>query len=149
MSFLQNIQGRIKSYFDKQKEDKDLINRLQLEADFQRRQMFEQEYRQNALEVARARAKKDAASMSGLQKLRALNRSRRLNEDSPDKPSFLKNLSQYTQKNLARQEQNMKRTDEIRGEAKKMRVDKLSEQQKLRKQRLETRGGKAFGGSKW
>jgi len=121
------------------------MDRLRLEARMQQQQIFEEEFRKNALEVAKAHAKKQAANLSGLQKLRALNRSKRLTESGQNPSSFLSRLAEYTQKNLAKREENLKRTTELRAVAKKMREEKLAERQLGRINKPST----PFGNSTW
>ncbi len=119
----ENLFGNLKEKFqesqERKKQEKLDIERMQREVDFERKRIFEEEFKKNALEVARGQAKKDAASKSGLQKLRATNRLRRLNEPDATNPgNFLSNFSAYTQRNLAKREENLKRTEAIRKEAK-------------------------------
>ena len=140
MGFFQNIIGNIQEKIherqQKQKEEQEFMRRLQLEAQAHQRITFEEEFRKNSKEVAIARAKKQAAEASGLQKLRAMNRARRLQEDGNEPGSFFDKMKDYTQKNLARRDENLKRTAEARDVAKQMREQKLSEQQKLREERM-------------
>ncbi len=146
MGILDSLTQGIKASFQKRKEERENLQRLQQEADAQRLRIFNEEFRQNSLEVVTRKAKEDANKLSGLQKLRALNRARRLTEPSS---SFFSKMSQFTQKNIARREENIKRTEELRKEAKKMREDKLTGQQKLRQGRV-SEGIKPFNrGSTW
>lgn len=147
MTIIDGIKNGFKKHFDKKKEEREMLEKLQLEAEMQRRTMFQQEFKENALEVARAKAKQDAAKLSGLQKLRATNRARRLTQDGQNPGSSFSKLSEYTQKNLARTEENKKRTQEMRETAKKMREDRLAEQQKLRAGRTTNGVSKPFGNS--
>jgi len=142
MGFLGTIQRSFKEYSDKKKEERDMMERLRLESKIQKQQIFEDEFKKNALEVAKSEAKKSAAEKSGLQKLRAMNRARRLTE-SGNSGSIFSKLSQYTQKNIAKREENMKRTNELREAGKKMREENLAEQRRLREERMV--GRKPFG----
>ncbi|KKK63035.1 hypothetical protein LCGC14_2998350 [marine sediment metagenome] len=123
MGFFDYIKEGIKNHFDKKKEDREMVEKWQKEVDLQKQQIFEDEFKKNALEVARGEAKKDAASKSGLQKLRATNRLRNLENNNMAPGSFFNKLSEYTQKNLAKRQENMKKTDEMRATAKKMREE--------------------------
>jgi len=136
MSVLKSISDGVQSYFDKRNEDREVMDNLRHEAEAQKRLIFEEEFKKNALEVAKAEAKKEAAEKSGLQKLRAMNRTRRLNEIKDPSNSIFGKLGEYTQKNLARREENLKRTHELREAAKKMREEKLREQQQQRQERI-------------
>lgn len=147
MGFFDTVKEGVQGHFDKKKQEREELERMQREVDFQRKQIFEEEFKKNALIVARGEAKKRAANLSGLQKLRAVNRARNLTQSGQDPGSFFSKLSEYTQKNIAKREDNMKRTEELRNVGKQMREEKLSEQQKIRQERL---GGnserKPFGG---
>jgi len=136
MSVLDSIKSGISNHFEKKKKEREMMEQLQLEASMQQRQIFQEEFKKNALEVARAKAKQDAAKLSGLQKLRATNRARRLTETGQEPGSMFSKLSEYTQKNLARKEENIKRTEEMRETAKKMQEERLVTQQKTREQNL-------------
>ena len=125
----ENLLGNIKEKFQESQErkrlEKEEIARMQREIDFRERQVFQEEFKKNALKIAIGRAKKDAAKKSGMQKLVAENRVRRLQEPSAKDPSnFFSKFSAYTQKNMARRDENIKRTEEIREVAKKMREEK-------------------------
>ena len=133
MGIFSGLMSGFKGHFDKQKEQREAMDKLRLEAEMQRTEIFEQEFKKNALEVACAKAKKDAARLSGLQKLRAQNRARRLTEPGSEQTMQGK-FSAYLQQNLARKEENLSRTEELRKTAKKMREDKLVEMQQKRKQ---------------
>ncbi len=127
MNFFESIKGKlgqgIKNHFDKKKEQQEFMERLNFEAEVQRKQIFEEEFKKNALEVAKAKAKKDAASLSGLQKLRAENRYRNLNKQQ-DTGTFFEKMRDYTQKNLARREDNLKRTEMMREKAEQIKQER-------------------------
>ncbi len=136
MSIFDNLKAGIQQHLDKKKEEKEFIERLQLEAKVHRQQAFADEFRKNSRQVAIAHAKKDAASKSGLQKLRSLNRVRNLSQSDQGKSSFFQNFSEYTQRNLANRERNLKATEELRKAGKQMREKKLLEQRQMRDQRI-------------
>jgi len=136
LSIIDTIKSGIQGHFNKNREQKELEERLRFETAIQKRQIYEEEFRKNALEVAKSQAKKEAAERSGLQKLRAVNRSSRLQERNVAPGSFFEKMRDFTQKNKANREQNMKRTEEMRNTAKKMQEDRLAEQLRLREARL-------------
>ena len=113
--------GMIKESFSdrsqKRKEEQELVDRMNLEAEVIRKQTLEEEMRKNIKELAIGKAKKDAATLSGLQKHRAENRLRNL-QDPQTQTGIFSKLSEYTQRNIARREENLKRTEENRGRAK-------------------------------
>jgi len=146
MGVWSSIKSGIKKHFDKKKEEQEMMDRLRLEARMQQQQIFEEEFKKNALEVAQANARKQAANLSGLQKLRALNRSRRLTESGSNPGSFFSRMAEYTQKNLAKREENLKRTAELRDAAKKMREEELAKRQQERANRITH---KPFGSPSW
>jgi len=127
MSFLETIKSGIKNHFDKQREDRELIEKVRFEAQTERLKIFEEEMRKNSFEVAKAQAKRDAAKLSGLQKLRATNRLRNLNQGEKAPGSFLGKLSEYTQRNIAKREENLKKTAEMRKVAEELRQKRQQE----------------------
>ena len=147
MSIFDSIKSSMAKRSDKKKEEKEMLEKMQFEADVQRRIIFQEEFKKNALEVARAQAKKQAASASGLQKLRAENRARRLTETNISNPnSFLAKVSEFTQKNIAKRQENMKRTEDIRKTADEMKKERLTGNQQQRVDRINR---KSFGQSSW
>lgn len=121
-----NIKGLIQDSQEKKKEEKAIINRMRLEAAEHGRQVFEEEFQKNAKEIAIGQAKKRAAETSGIHKLRATNRLRNMESDQRSPVGVLAKLSQHTQRNLAKREENIKRTEELRETAKQMREDELA-----------------------
>lgn len=123
---------------EKKRQDREMMEQLQKEAKAHQLIVFQEEYRKNSFEVAKARAKKDAASKSGLQKLRAVNRAQRLSEPS-NMNSFFSKFSAYTQNNLAKKEENMKRTELMKSTAKQIRESNLEKNRKDRESRMVNR----------
>ena len=137
MSIFDSLKQGFKNNWEKRKEEREMYERVKLEAEWERRKIFEEEYRKNAREVAIAKARKEAAELSGLQKLRATNRLRHLQDPSNTNPgSFFSKLSEYTQKNLAKTEERLKRTSEIREQAEKMKKERMDQIQMQREGRL-------------
>lgn len=147
-NLLGSLKSSIKEHFDKKKEQQEEIDRMNREAKILAQQVFQDEFKKNALEVARAEAKKDAAKKSGLQKLRAMNRANRLTEPANPGGAMAK-FSEYTQKNLLKREENIKRTKELREEGKKMREERMLKKVNTGKLGIENRrtqfGSKNFG----
>ncbi len=117
MSFLDGIKEFFEDRSQKRKEEQELIDRIRLESEVHRKQVLEEEMRKNMKELAIGKAKKDAAELSGLKKHRAENRLRNLQNPQTQMGWFGK-LSEYTQRNIARREENLRRTEDIRGKAK-------------------------------
>ena len=138
MGFFDTAREKIREHFEKNRENREKMQELHREADMQRQQIFEEQFKKNALEVAKSRAYKDAAEKSGIQKLRAETRIRRLNEQSstPEPGSWRERLREYTSKNMLRREENLKRTEEIRAEADKMRKERGGQMALERNQRI-------------
>ena len=123
---------------------------MDLEAEQERKRVFEEQYKKDVRDVAIRNAQKQAAEMSGLQKLRAVNRARRLQEGDPEQPNFFRKFSEYTQKNLAKREANLQRTKEMRETAQKMKEERLIKQQEAREDRIgRTQARKPFGRTSW
>ncbi len=141
MNILENIKSGIKNHFEKRKEQREYMERLQFEAKVQQQQIFEDQFKKDALEVAKARAMKDAARLSGMQKLRAENRLRNLNKNQDAPGTFFDKLRDYTQKNLARREENLKKTEMMRAKGAEIKEQRL--------QGPSTPVRKPFGGSTW
>lgn len=125
----ENLLGNLKQKFEERQqrkvEEKADFARMQREVDFQAKQTFQEEFKKNALEIAIGQAKKDAAKKSGIQKLRAQNRLRNLQKNNQAPGSIFSRFSEYTQRNMARREENMKASEERMEEAKKMREERL------------------------
>ncbi len=136
MGFFDSISSGIKNHFNKNREQREMMEGLQKEADAQRLMEFKEQFAIDAKEVAIARAKRDAAEKSGLQKLRAVNRARNLSHSGPEPGTFFEKLSDFTKKNKARMDENLKRTAEIRGIAEKDRKDALSKRISDRESKL-------------
>ena len=65
--------------------------------------------------------------------MRAMNRARNLTQSGSDPGSVFSKFSSYTQKNLAKREENLKRTEEMREEGKKIREGRTQHQPQVRK----------------
>lgn len=140
MSLFDSISQGIQNHFGKKDKEREMMERLQKEADAERRRQFEESFRENAKEVAISKAKEDAAKKSGLQSLRATNRARRLTNDAPIPGTMFGKLSEFTQKNKARMEENKARTAEMRAKAEKLKEERLAKIRKDREQRMASRG---------
>ena len=124
-----------------------MIEELQREADAQRLIQFRESFSENAKIVAIAQAKRDAAEMSGLQKLRATSRARNLSHQEMEPGTFFEKLSNFTKKNKARMHENLAKTAELRKTAE-------TEMNKAQAKRVSERNGrtggqKQFGNSTW
>ncbi len=125
-NLLENIRDKFRENAERKAQDREQIRRINIEVETERKRIFEEELKKNSLEVATARAKKDAARLSGIQKLRAQNRVRNLNRNDQAPGSFFSKMSEYTQKNLARTEENKKRVASLRADAKTINEDRLN-----------------------
>jgi len=140
MGFLEKAFGDIRKKMAQReaqkRADQELMRRMELEAKVHERIAYEKAFRENAKIVAEANAKKRAAESSGIQKLRAMNRVRNLasNRQAPGGP--FSRIAEYTQRNLANREENIKRTKEIRSAALKERQDKLANVKVERQSRM-------------
>ena len=124
-----------------------MIDELQREADMERAKAFKEQFKIDAKQVAISQAKRDAANLSGLQKLRATNRANRMQTQEPTPGTFFGKLSEYTKKNLANREDNLKRTAQIRKVAEEEKQKKLGERISQRESRMV--GRKTLGQSNW
>lgn len=125
MGFLDSIGSGIKGYFNKNAEQQAMMEELQQEADRQRLLAFKEQFAIDSKQVAIAQAKKDSAEKSGLQKLRAENRMRRLNDSDPIPGTLFEKLSNITKNNKARTQKNLERTKAMRETAGKMNEERL------------------------
>ncbi len=139
MGVLDSFKATLQEHFDKKKADKEFVERAQLEAEVRARQIYEEDYKKHTLYMAKAQAHKDAAEKSGIAKLRATSRARTLDEGNLPPGSFFDKLRDYTQKNKAKTEANLKRTAEMREAGKKI------QQERLGKNRLTSIPRKPFG----
>jgi len=138
MPILESLKQGIQEHFEKKKLERENVEKIKKENSIEAQQIFEKEFRENNKKVLIARAKKDAAKLSGLQKFRANERLRNLNKES-NPENFWSKLREHTQKNLANREENLKRTEERRKLAKQMRDEQIQKRQLERFQRLENR----------
>ncbi len=145
-----NIQEKFRENSERKRLDKLQMDGLRKEAKFHHQVAFEEAYRENSRLVAIARAKKEAAKSSGYQKLKATERLNRLKQSDANEPmNLFAKIRDHTQKNLARRDENLKRTEERMKIAAEMRQKKLADQQSLRASRLDNN---KFGGGlnrKW
>ncbi len=124
-NLLENLKEKFAESQERKRIEKEDMARMQREIDFQAKVEFQKAYKENALQIAIGRAKKDAAQKSGMQKLRAENRLRRLKDPTKNDPSnFFNKFSAYTQANLARREENLKRTEQMKNTGNELRGKK-------------------------
>ncbi len=148
MEFLNNIADSIKGYFDKKSEDREMFEKLQKETEMQRRQMFMDEYKKNSLIVAKQAAKNDALNKSGLAKLRATNRMIQLDKQGQEPGTVFSKLADYTRKNMARREENLKRTETMRQQA-KLQVDSDRQKKLVHRDQVVQNRPIVFGKPTW
>ncbi len=148
MEFLNNIADSIKGYFDKKTEEKEMFERLQKETEMQRRQIFIEEYKKNSLVVAKQAAKNDALHKSGLAKLRATNRMIQLDKQGQEPGTVFSKLADYTRKNIARRQENLDRTETMRGQA-KLQQDSDRQEKLAHRNQMGQNKPNVFGKSSW
>lgn len=124
MGFFDNLKEEWAEKARIRKEEEEMIRRLKIEAAVEKKRIFEEEFRKNIFNIAKGKAKKEAAEKSGLQKLRAMNRVRNLEKLEKNPMGFLGKLSELTQRNIAKREENLKRTAELK---------KVLEEEKMKK----------------
>ncbi len=147
MGIFDSISNGIKNHFDKGREQREMMEELQRDADAQRLLVFREAFAENAKEVAIAEAKRDAAELSGLRKLRATNRARNLSNPGPEPGTFFDRLSNFTKKNKARMSENLERTTEMRAVAEKQKKESFQKRVSERESRLA--GKHTLGKSTW
>lgn len=125
MGFFDGIKEGIQNHFDRKQKDKEMLENLRKEAAMQEQVAFEKAFREDARKVAVARAKKDAARLSGLQKMQAQNRLRNLNKMDRKPDSIMTKFAAYTQQNMAKREENLKANKERQEDARKVREERL------------------------
>ena len=114
MGFWNNLKEEWAEKARIRKEEEEIIRRLKIEAEVEKKRIFEEEFRKNIFDIVKGKAKKEAAEKSGLQKLRALNRVRNLEKLEKNPSGFLGKLSEYTQRNLAKREENLEKSAELK-----------------------------------
>ncbi len=147
MEFLNNIANGVKGYFDKKAEEREIFDKLQKEAEMQRRQIFIEEFKKNSLEVAKQAAQNDALHKSGLAKLRARNRMIQLEKQGQEPGTVFSKLAEYTQKNIARRQENLRRTELMKQEVQLQQTD--NREKKLVYNEPPFANKRAFGRSTW
>lgn len=125
MGFFDSIKEGFRTRSEQKRKDREMMERLRKEAGMQEQIEFEKQFKIDAKEVAIAKAKRDSARLSGLQKIRAANRLRNLQKTDQKPDSALAKFATYTQKNMARREENLKATKERQAEATKTREERL------------------------
>lgn len=133
MGLLDSLKESFKRSNQRKQREKEIINDARLEVEIEKQRLFQEQFKINSLEVAKSQAYREAAEKSGIQKLRALNRSRRLNENNITPGSVFERLSEYTKKNLANREENLERTKAMREAAKEMKESRESQRLLQRK----------------
>lgn len=143
---LDNIQQKFRESSERKRQDKEMMDRLRKEATMHHQVEFEKSFRENARNVAIARAKKEAAKASGYQKLKAQERLSRLKQSDANEPmNVFAKLRDHTQRNMARRDENMQRTEDRMKVAKEIRDKKLVDQQNLRSGRVNRNKFGSFG----
>lgn len=148
MGFFDSLSNGIKNHFDKNNQYREAMEELQRQADAEKLMAFKEAFASNAKEVAIAQAKKDAAELSGLGQLRAINRSRNLQDQPPVPGTFYEKLSDFTKKNKLRMQQNMEKTNEKRQVAGFQKEQRQQNNVKQREERLQNSSG-LRGKSTW
>ena len=127
----------VKEKFRESQDKKDL-ERAQFDALRKEQQQmeqieFEKEFRRSSLELARKRAKRDALKKSGLEKMRALERSERMKQPRSQMSSKLAEFSALTARNRERTEKNRELAVKKRDLAKELNEERMQG----RKQKVE------------
>lgn len=125
MGIFDSVKATFQEHFDNKKKDREFEHRMRLEAEVTRRQVFEQDYKQQVLEIAKRQAHEEAAKKSGMNKLRAQSREISLDQNNIQPGSFFDKLRDYTQRNKARMEANLKRTAKMRELGKSIQTDRI------------------------
>lgn len=116
MKFLEKLKQEWDAKREKRRADQAVIDRYKLEADIEAKKAFQEEYRKHIKTIAIGKAKKDAARKSGIMKQRAQQRVRNLQDPRSESKDLFSRLGEYTQRNIARREENLKRTAETRSQ---------------------------------
>lgn len=139
MSFFSSVSSGVKGYFNKNAEERRIMEEVSKEAERYRLVNFREQLGIDSKKVAEAQAKTLAAEKSGLQKLRAVSRARHLSQPGPEPGTWNAKLRNRLNENKARTQARLERTDELRGVAKQEQDKKMAERVALRETRLATR----------
>lgn len=133
MSFFSGLKQEFQERAEKRKEEREIVHKIKLEAEAKGQKVLEEELRKESFAVAIAKAKKEAAQKSGMQKLRAESRARNLQklQKEPSGGAFEK-FGEYTRRNLARTEERKKRTEELRKAQEEERAARMKKVQERR-----------------
>lgn len=145
MGIFDSISNGFKNHFDKNRKQREMVQGLQREADAQRLVAFQEEFKVKAKIVAIDQAKRDAAKLSGFDKLRATGRVSDLSEGGPEPGTFFEKLSDFTKKNKARMESNLEKTKKMRAVADQEKGKAFAK----RKTQMDNRRANTFGKSSW
>lgn len=134
MGIFNSITNSIRGSFDKRREEREQLEQLKREADIHRRQVFQEEFKQRAFQVAEKQAREDAEKLSGFNKLRAINRSHNL--QNPTNEGVLGKISEYTRRNMANRVKNLDKTQQLRSVAKEEKDKRLIKNKLEREARM-------------
>lgn len=148
MSLFSSIGQSIKGHFNRNAEERKIMEDVSKDAERHRLLNFREQLRLDSRKVAEAQAKKLAAEKSGLMKLRATSRARHLSQGGPEPGTRMEKLSNRLNENKAKTEANLKRTTELRKVAKEEQEKKMKERDELREKRMQGRL-KPLGQSTW
>lgn len=126
MGFFDSIKESITNHFNKKREERERMERLQEDAANQQAFFFEQQFAENAKIVALAKAKSDAMKLSGLEKLRATNTALQMQSAGAERPGRWAKLREFTRRNKQRMQENLAKTAEKRKVAKEIREERFT-----------------------
>jgi len=123
MSILDNFKQAIQRNFENRRQERLRQEQLQQQIRDEENKQFQVEFKKAIEERARIKAQREAAELTGLAKLRAINKIE--NKNPPSRMPFMQKLGDMTKKNIAQREANLERTRRLREEAARMRQERF------------------------
>lgn len=121
MGVFSTIAGSIKTSIAKKRQEEEELNQMRRQMSMQMKIQVEQEQKERSFQQDKERAMREANKLTGMPRLRAINRLHALENKQF---GFLDKLSEYTIINKARREANLKRTEARRKAAMEMRMNR-------------------------
>ncbi len=128
------------SIFEKRRLERERQESLQRQFAEEEKRAFDIAFKQQIKKVAMIKAQRDAAQLSGIAKLRAVNKVENLNNPQPQLPALQK-LRDLTERNIARREVNLERTKKLKEAS-----DQMKQQKDMERQMKRGLPRKPFGG---
>ncbi len=125
MSFFDKLKEEFSEKSRRRKQDQEVIDKLKLEAEVERKIVFEKKMRVKLIKDAKDRALRDVEKKTGLQRFKAQNRVRNIEKLESNPGGRFSKLSEYTQRNLAKTQERREKNDQLQKALREEREKKI------------------------